>query len=582
MDIQIRSKLRLIIAIATAGLAAITCYCLANQRYLILAEKEAKTRDLLDAAYSVLSRFYRLENEGQLSQAEAQSRALEILQSMRYDQTNYFWVNDMHPSMVMHPTNPALDGKDLSDFKDPTGKLVFVDMVKGVREHQSGFVFYMWPKPGSDKPVPKLSYVKGFSPWGWVLGTGIYIDDVNATWLATARRAGGLAAACLLVLFALSFALANSISRRLGSIVERMKDVAEGEGDLTKRIECATADEIGELSTWFNKFMGEMQGVISQVSEMTDRLASASTELSAVASEQSAGAETQKGQTGRVTDAMRQMSNTVGEISQGATEAAEAARKASATAHEGGALFEGALGVMRQIAVSVGETGAKIQGLGKRSEQIGQIIGVIDEIADQTNMLALNAAIEAARAGEHGRGFAVVADEVRKLAERATKATKEISSMITGIQQETRRAVETMEVGTHQADAGVERASTAGDSLREIVQSAEVVGNMVSRIAAAALQQSRTAEEIDRSIEQIAGIARETALGASESAKASHHVSVLAVQLQETVGRFKLAGGERADAARLASGQRRRQSFAGFAVNESDSAPTAVAEPASR
>jgi methyl-accepting chemotaxis protein len=537
---RIRGKLRLIIVIASAGLVAVTVYCLLNQRTLILAEKQAKTRDLIDAGYSVLTRSHELETEGKLTRAEAQTQALEVIRTLRYDQSNYFWINDMRPVMIMHPTNPKLDGMDLNDFKDPTGELPFVEMVKKVREKGAGFVYYMWPRPGSDTPVPKLSYVKEFAPWGWVIGTGIYIDDVNRTWFATVRRAGGLAAACLLLLFVLSFTLANSIARRLGDIVERIKDVAEGEGDLTKRISSDTADEIGELVDWFNAFMDKLQEIISRVADTTNHLASASAQLSATASQQSDGAETQKGQTNNVMTSMQQMSATVSEISRGASEAAAAARKASQTAHEGGAIFEEALDVMRKIAGSVGQTALKIQGLGKRSDQIGEIIGVIDEIADQTNMLALNAAIEAARAGEQGRGFAVVADEVRKLSERTTKATKEISAMILSIQQETHTAVQAMEAGTKQVGAGVERTSTAGGSLREIIQSAESVGSMVTRIAAAASQQSSATEEINGNVEQIAGIARETASGATESAKASHDLSLLALSLQGIVGHFKL------------------------------------------
>jgi len=237
---------------------------------------------------------------------------------------------------------------------------------------------------------------------------------------------------------------------------------------------------------------------------------------------------------------MTEMSSTVVQISENSSKAAEAARKASETAREGGKVVEQTLAKMREIANSVGDTARKVEALGKSSDQIGQIIGVIDDIADQTNLLALNAAIEAARAGEQGRGFAVVADEVRKLAERTSKATKEIATMIQSIQQETKSAVVAMETGTKQVEAGVETTTQAGSSLHEIIQTAEQVGDMVTHIATAATEQSSATEEVNASIEQIAKIAAETAEGSQQAAKACHDLSSLALDLQNVVSQFKL------------------------------------------
>ncbi|HZZ14751.1 MAG TPA: methyl-accepting chemotaxis protein, partial [Candidatus Sulfotelmatobacter sp.] len=268
--------------------------------------------------------------------------------------------------------------------------------------------------------------------------------------------------------------------------------------------------------------------------------ANASEEISSSATQQAESAETQKDQTMQVATAMQQMSSTVTSVSDSCNKAAEAARQAAETARLGGSIVEGTLTKMRVIADSVGATAKKMEELGQSSEQIGRIIGVIDDIADQTNLLALNAAIEAARAGEQGRGFAVVADEVRKLAERTTTATKEIAQMIKTIQGETKAAVDAMESGTRQVEEGVTSTAQAGDSLRSIIQMSEQVGGMITEIATAANQQSSTTEQVNMNIEQIAKLVKESAVGAQQSATACQDLSSLALDLQTMVGRFKL------------------------------------------
>ena len=239
---------------------------------------------------------------------------------------------------------------------------------------------------------------------------------------------------------------------------------------------------------------------------------------------------------------MQEMSSTVQQVSDNSNKAAEASRKAAETARNGGSIVEDTLSKMRAIADSVGQTARKVQEFGKSSNQIGEIIGVIDDIADQTNLLALNAAIEAARAGEQGRGFAVVADEVRKLAERTSKATKEITQMIQNIQTETKSAVEAMQSGTKQVELGVESTTKAGSSLHDIIKTSEEVGNMVMLIATAATEQASATEEINSNIEQIAKITQETATGANESAKAVHELSNLATELHSIVSKFRIDG----------------------------------------
>jgi len=342
--------------------------------------------------------------------------------------------------------------------------------------------------------------------------------------------------------------LMNSILRMLSFINE----VANNNLSVSN-LAVTSFDEIGQAVDALNRMKESLGQAMSSISSSSHHLASASEEISAAAAEQASGADMQRNQTSQVASAMQEMSATVADISLHSTHAADLARKASETAKQGGKIVEQTLQKMGEISQSVADTAKKVEQLGNSSDEIGKIIGVIDDIADQTNLLALNAAIEAARAGEQGRGFAVVADEVRKLAERTSKATKEIAAMIQGIQGETRHAVEAMKAGTHQVEAGVERTAAAGKSLKEIINSAEKVGEMVGQIATAAAKQTRAAEEVNGSVEQIAKITSETAEGAQQSAKACHELSSVALDLQNIVDQFQLASEGRSARARSGS-----------------------------
>ena len=537
---SLKLKFILVVVIASLGLMSLAGMWLKSEHSELLSERMQKSKSLVEIPYSILLAQHRLEVEGKLSRAEAQKRALAAIRSLRYEGENYFWINDTHPTMVMHPIKPELDGKDLTSLKDSTGKAMFVEMVDAAKTPGGNFVFYLWPKPGQDEPVQKLSFVKPFEPWGWIIGTGIYIDDVDAAWRANATVAAGLAIGCLIALVLVSTRVWRSIFRRLQDVIEEIRDVAEGEGDLTKRIQTNSNDEVAELVKSLNLLMDRLHQILCQVAAGAESLAAAGEQIACSSREQTQGAEAQKDRTTQVVTAMQEMAATVQQVSENSNSAATASQKAAETAREGGKIVEETLSRMRAIATSVGDTAKKVQDLGKRSDQIGQIISVIDDIADQTNLLALNAAIEAARAGEQGRGFAVVADEVRKLAERTSGATQEITEMITNIQAETRNAVSAMQAGSKEVELGVESTSQAGCSLDEIIQTTEQVGSMIAHIATAATQQAAATEEVNGNIDQIARITNASAATAQQTSAALEDLSGLALNLKKLVGQFRL------------------------------------------
>lgn len=333
------------------------------------------------------------------------------------------------------------------------------------------------------------------------------------------------------------------ISRSIAKPVAAMAAAAKAmsEGDLTQEVKVTSSDEIGEMAQSFNIMSTNLNEVVTKINDASSHIASASDEISASSEQMAVGADNQTRQTDQVATAVEEMSATVLEVAKNSNDASESARKAAEVAKTGGDVVEKTLSGMNSIAKSVRESASIIEALGKSSDEIGEIIEVIDDIADQTNLLALNAAIEAARAGDQGRGFAVVADEVRKLAERTTKATKEIASMIKTIQQDTGGAVTAMTAGTEEVEKGVTLANEAGNSLNQIIEVVGGVTSMVTQIATAAEEQSAAAEEISVNVESVASITKETATGAQQSSVATQELSKLAGDLQNIVGKFKLS-----------------------------------------
>ncbi len=358
-----------------------------------------------------------------------------------------------------------------------------------------------------------------------------------------------LAVICAVVpLFAIFFA--GFLVRPIKAIVTRIRDIAEGEGDLTQRVDDKRRDEIGELGSWFNTFVDKIDQIIGEVSGAMSEVASASTEIAASSEEMAKGMTEQNREITQISSAVEEMSASVIEVARKSGEAANNASDAGRAAETGGEVVEKTIDGMEAISAAVSASAASVTELGKRGEQIGQIIDVINDIADQTNLLALNAAIEAARAGEHGRGFAVVADEVRKLADRTTKATAEVAESINAIQAETSGAVERMHAGTEEVKIGVGRATEAGESLRKIVTSSKDVAGMIQSIAAAAEQQSAASEEVSRSITSIGSIVKVAEQGAKQSAEAVVSLAERSNYLQNMIGQFKTSAITKAENAK--------------------------------
>ena len=538
-NLPISRRLWIILLSAIVMLLALTGLMLKQNLDELYQAKALKTRHVVESAMGVLRYFQAQESSG-LSREDAQKQAMEVIRGLRYEQNDYYWINDMTPTMVMHPTNPKLEGQNLSSLKDPDGKFLFNEMVEIAKNKGSGQVDYRWPKPGSEAPVPKISYVELFQPWGWILGSGIYVDDVQAEFREQALRTLGILVVVIGLLVALVILITRSISRPLDEAVSAMANIASGEADLTRRLDHSGRDELTSLGGHFNAFTNKLRGVIGQSLEAAGSLDQASQSLGLIASNAQQHSQQQSQQMELVATAINEVSYAVQDVAKNAEHAASEVREAEQRALQGQESIDISLRQIDQLSETIGQAVEVIQSLAQESTQIGSVLEVIRSIAEQTNLLALNAAIEAARAGEQGRGFAVVADEVRLLAQRTQQSTAEIQTMIERLQGNSEAAVKVINASSQATQQTVEQARQAGENLSQIAAALRNITGLNASIASATLQQSHVVEDINHNVTQAASLAHENALAADQSSEASHNLGQLASRLSSLLNQFRV------------------------------------------
>lgn len=506
----IANKLFLLTANALIGILLMTAFLLYKEHGIILEERQNSVRQAVESTHGVLQYYHALAESNQMSVKDAQQHAMKVIRTMRYGDGEYFWVNDMSPKMLMHPIKPALDGTDLSANQDPTGKRLFADMVKTVQAHGAGFEFYMWPKPGSEAPVQKVSYVKGFAPWGWVIGSGVYLDTVDATVWQQSRHAALIAAALGMALFAIGLMVARSVTRPIAKAVEAAQQVARGE--LGHRIDISSTDETGRLMQALKDMNENLVRIVSNVHTSTHAIGTASSQIAAGNLDLSSRTEQQAGSLEETASSMEELTSTVKQNADNASQANKLAASASGIALQGST-------VVAQVVDTMGAIDAS-------ARKIVDIISVIDGIAFQTNILALNAAVEAARAGEQGRGFAVVATEVRSLAQRSAAAAREIKDLIGD--------------SVEKVDAGTRLVAQAGSTMDQILASVQSVTAIMAEISAASLEQSAGIEQVNQAISQMDQVTQQNAALVEQAAAAAESLQAQAGSLAQTVSVFKL------------------------------------------
>ena len=326
--LSISRRLWLILIVAMAMLLALGLLMLKQIHDDLYEGKAQKTRHVVQAASGVLNYYQGLEAAGSLSREAAQQQALTVISQLRYDHDDYFWINDLRPYMVMHPTNPKLDGKDLSAIKDPDGFAIFNEMASLAKSKGSGMVDYRWPKPGAEAPVQKTSYVQLFEPWGWVIGSGVYIDDMQAEFRAQAWKASWAGLGIALIMALLVTLIARSIVRPLQEAVQAMANIASGESDLTRSLDTHGRDEVTLLAHHFNAFTAKLRNVISHLQATATALDQSSTELGSDASAAQQRSQQQALQMDQVATAINEVTCAVQDVAKNAEHAASEMRGA--------------------------------------------------------------------------------------------------------------------------------------------------------------------------------------------------------------------------------------------------------------
>ncbi len=396
----------------------------------------------------------------------------------------------------------------------------------------------MWAKPGFSDPVPKISYVKGFAPWGWVIGSGIYIDDIDAIFWNSTRWMMGINAVLIIAVFVLLQMIIRSITNPLSDIQNAIKRIQTSK-DLSMRVKLTRHDEIGDIADSFNQMVESFQQIIHQVILGVHEVQKSSAQLYESSNKVTKSTKMQSDAAASMAAATEEMLVSIEHVAENSRDTYSIAQKSDELSSQGERTASNTAMEMSKIADAVNISSLSINQLGEESKMISDIVKTIKEIADQTNLLALNAAIEAARAGEQGRGFAVVADEVRKLAERTSKSTLEISAMIEKIQAETNDAVAGMQEGTDRVKGGVEMAQQAGKSMAEIREGAQQVLASVNEITTALGEQSSAGSQVAQGVEHIAQMADENSSAVAEIAVTAEKLAHLADSLQEAVDQFK-------------------------------------------
>ncbi len=534
---SIRTKLIILVLVVLVPMCLLQFAELANSRTTMYEERKKEVKQVVETAYGIMAYWGEQNAIGNISKEEAQKNVIDQVKSLRYDGKQYFWINDRHPFMIMHPFKPALDGTDISGNADPNGVRLFVEMVKVVDKSNEGYVDYAWPKPGESNPMAKTSFVKLYKPWGWIIGSGIYIDEVEKIFWAKAWRFIGLLVLNLILISFLTYQISSVIYKAAEKLRRSLEKVASNK-DLTHRTNVTDKDELGQTGIAVNAMLTSFQNSMSSVSHTVNEVASASTQLKDDAQSTHNDVERQHREIEQVASAVEEMSATTHDVSSNIQQTAQETQDASDKSTEGLTTATEARETILKLAREVETASTAVKEIEEESNNISAILDVIRGISEQTNLLALNAAIEAARAGEHGRGFAVVADEVRSLSQRTQDSVSDIEEKVRRFQDGSQNAVKAMEAGSEQANQGVHKITQVSDTLSQINDSIQNINDSSVQIATAAEEQSAVANEISQNIVRISGLAESTSQRSTEGTRASEALFELAQDLKSVTDEF--------------------------------------------
>lgn len=513
---------------------------------VVQARKEG-LRNLVEFARATVME---VKNDPRYSEAEAKEEARARLRSLVYDKSNYVFAytyeNGNLFNLAYRP-DPGKEGTMTSASRSV--KSLIADLFNAAGS--GGFHGYIWPNPATGNDEPKVSYTTIIPGWDWMIGTGVYLNDVDAVVNEAkasvdedvsrmTRNILLIGAALVAVGVIAGLMVGTTITRPLKKFSDTMQDIADGEGDLTSRLPDDGNNELALLGRRFNAFVSRIQDTVRDVGVTTSQLNGAAVDLKGIAEVARESVQVQGDETDQIATAINEMAATIQQIAGNANEVESAASDADRLAKEGGQTIVSAQSSMTELSSDIENSAQSISMLASKTTEIQKVLDVIRGVTDQTNLLALNAAIEAARAGEHGRGFSVVADEVRQLAQRSSASADEISEMINGFVEESEKAMAWMEQSRTRSNETVERIDYATQALRTIEGSVGQIHNQVTQIATGSEEQSHVAEEINRNVIRIVEAAQKSSDSVTNTNEASAELSSLGDTLNNLVSRFKV------------------------------------------
>ncbi|KEK29518.1 methyl-accepting chemotaxis sensory transducer [Shewanella xiamenensis] len=510
-------------------------------RTKLVGERKQQIKEATEIAAGIVQYQLSLKEQGNVNQA---------LRDIRFGSAGYFFMYDSQGKNIFHALMPNLEGQNKIDMTDPRGTKIIVGLLDAAKRGDGNFSYY-YQKPNTNEQIEKISYVMMVPGTDWMLGTGAYIDDIEAVVedyrQTVTEQMAEKSFMILLIAIVLTgitafiiMVAAHRMVVPIKNMADNLNDIAKGEGDLTKRLMVKGEDEIAQLGRAFNLFVDKLQTIIGDVANATAKVKTAANAIHDQTKVMSHQLLSHNNETDQVVTAITEMSSTASEVAQNTTQVAEATHAATGDVANAQRCVDASLEEITGLMAQINNAAGSIKSLSEQSQKINSVLSVIGGIAEQTNLLALNAAIEAARAGEQGRGFAVVADEVRNLASRTQASTLEINEMLSELHKLVSQAVKTMDESQQSCVRSVESSRAISESLGSVTSAVTAINDMSTQIATAATEQSSVTEEINRNVYAIQEIVNELLHSSEDAARVSQTVSQEGTNLGKLVGQFKI------------------------------------------
>jgi methyl-accepting chemotaxis protein len=530
IKLRITTRIHLITAAAAAGMTAIAVVALLTLSGRMMEDRIMATRNVVDSGYSVVAHFEAQERAGRLTREAAQQAAIAVLRAVRYGENDYIFISDYNNRLLMQPIKPELEGQDGRQIRDPNGTAPVEIAVKVARSTGKGSFSYLWPKPGASEPVEKVTYARGFEPWGWALASGIYVDDVRTELRRSALHMAGQILVVALLVIGLASLIARRIVKPVQSLTRTMTDLAVG--NLAVAVPgTERADEVGEMAKAVEVFKqhgiekrdleaeqreeqarkeARQQRIEEYIAAFDDSVRGSLETLASAATEMRASSETMSGTAAQTSEQATAVTAAAEQASMNVQTIGVAAEQLAASIAEINRQMDHSAAIAGKAVQEAVRTNETVEGLSSAAQKISEVVQLIQDIASQTNLLALNATIESARAGAAGKGFAVVANEVKSLASQTARATEDISSQIAAIQTATQSVVE--------AIRGI------GGTIAEI-------NEISTTIASAVQEQGASTQEIARNTQEVANGTREVTANIAGVSQNAGETGTAATQL---------------------------------------------------